>query len=415
MGLIKAAAGAIGSTFQDQWKEALRCEDMSDKILMKKVTTPNGVISNGSTVIVAPGQCAILYDNGRVIEATAEEGVYTFDSSSTPSFFAGQFGAVFKEMWQRFTYNGASAKQQAVFFFNIKEIPGATFGTSNPLDFSDWTRKIPNEMCPGTYQPLLVSVKCHGTYTFKIANPALFMQEVCGTADVFMASELTGIDTSWGKQMRSAAESVFSEVVQELGTEEQPISVEKLGSLRTEIKEVIDQRDFNQKLENRGLTIVDFNIQGVTLTEESKEEIRKYQLASNSVMQKGRLVDAYANAVEGAANNANGAANGFMGIGMVNMTSNGITGGAAAGPWNQQPAQPTQPTQSAQPADGPIVAGAAVISTADEWNCPTCNTKRSGKFCPECGAKKPEGKKCAKCGKDLDENAKFCPECGEKV
>ena len=28
MGLIKAAAGAIGSTFHDQWKEAIRCEDM---------------------------------------------------------------------------------------------------------------------------------------------------------------------------------------------------------------------------------------------------------------------------------------------------------------------------------------------------------------------------------------------------
>ena len=101
MGLIKAAAGAIGSTFKDQWKEAIRCEDLGNDILMMKKTTPNGVISNKSTIIVGPGQCAIIYDNGRVIDATAEEGVYTLDDSSTSSFFAGQFGAVFKEMWQR--------------------------------------------------------------------------------------------------------------------------------------------------------------------------------------------------------------------------------------------------------------------------------------------------------------------------
>ena len=102
MGLIKAAVSAVSSTLKDQWKEAIRCEEMTNDVLMVKKTTPTGVITNKSTIIVAPGQCAIIYDNGRVIDATAEEGVYNFDSSSSPSFFAGQFGAVFKEMWQRF-------------------------------------------------------------------------------------------------------------------------------------------------------------------------------------------------------------------------------------------------------------------------------------------------------------------------
>ena len=98
MGLIKAAVGAVGSTLHDQWKEAIRCEDLGNNILMKKVTTPNGVISNGSTIIVGPGQCAIIYDNGRIVDASAEEGIFTFDSSSTPSLFAGDFGGMFKEM-----------------------------------------------------------------------------------------------------------------------------------------------------------------------------------------------------------------------------------------------------------------------------------------------------------------------------
>ena len=91
MGLFKAAKDAIGGTLADQWKEAIRCEDMTNNVLMVKKTTPNGVISNKSTIIVAPGQCAVIFDNGKVIDATAEEGFYQFDSSTSPSFFAGVF------------------------------------------------------------------------------------------------------------------------------------------------------------------------------------------------------------------------------------------------------------------------------------------------------------------------------------
>ena len=138
MGLIKAAFGAVGSTLHDQWKVAIRCEDMGNDILMVKKTTPTGVITSGSTIVVAPGQCAIIFDNGRVIDATAEDGPYTFDSSSSPSLFAGQFGGMFKEMWQRFTYNGASAKEQAVYFINTKEIIDNKFGTPNPIIYRDW-------------------------------------------------------------------------------------------------------------------------------------------------------------------------------------------------------------------------------------------------------------------------------------
>ena len=99
MGLIKAAVGAIGSTLGDQWQDLIKCEDMGSDTLMVKKTTPSGQISKGSNIIVAPGQVAVIYDSGAVVDATAEEGTYTFDASSSPSFFGGQFGAVFKETY----------------------------------------------------------------------------------------------------------------------------------------------------------------------------------------------------------------------------------------------------------------------------------------------------------------------------
>ena len=121
MGLIKAAVSAATSTLHDQWKEYIKCDDLGNDILMKKVTTPNGIISKDSAIQVSPGQIAVIFQNGQILDATAEDGIYTFDQSASPTFFAGQFGDVFKEMWTRFTYGGATNKEQAVFYINAKE------------------------------------------------------------------------------------------------------------------------------------------------------------------------------------------------------------------------------------------------------------------------------------------------------
>lgn len=327
MGLIKSAVSAIGSTLGDQWKEAIRCDDMSNDILMVKRTTPSGVISNKSTIIVAPGQCAVIYDNGRVIDATAEDGFYTFDESSTPSFFAGQFGSVFKEMWQRFTYNGASAKEQAVFFFNIKEIIDNKFGTPAPIPFQDWSHPIPNQMT-NTITPLRVEIKCFGKYTFKISNPAFFMNTLAGTADVYRKDELV-------EQLRTEVMAVFQNIVNELGTAKYKVPVLEVPSQTDEIREMMDEKVFDAKIRERGIEIVGFAVESVTLTDESKKKIDDYELSSNSFMQQGRMVGAYSNAVEEAAKNANGAANGFMGVGMMNMATGGMTQGATTAPWTQ--------------------------------------------------------------------------------
>ena len=208
MGLIKAAVGAIGSTLGDQWQDLIKCEDMGSDTLMVKKTTPSGQISKGSNIIVAPGQVAVIYDSGAVVDATAEEGTYTFDASSSPSFFGGQFGAVFKEMWQRFTYNGTPAKEQAVFYFNVKEIMDNKFGTASPIPFQDWSHAIPNQMT-GSLNPLRVKVRCYGKYTFQIFEPSVFMRAFAGTADVVTKETL--ID-----QMSSEVIASFQNILNEL-------------------------------------------------------------------------------------------------------------------------------------------------------------------------------------------------------
>ena len=370
MGLIKAVVGSIGGTLHDQWKEYIKCDDLGNDILMRKVTTPNGIISKDSAIQVAPGQIAVIFQSGQILDATAEEGIYTFDQSTSPSFFAGQFGDVFKEMWTRFTYGGGTSKEQAVFYINAKEIIDNKFGTPAPIPFQDWSHPIPNQMT-GQMTPLRVEVKCFGKYTFKINDPSLFMSKIAGTAVEYRKDDIT-------EQMRSEVIGAFQNVLNELGNSEHKVPVLELPSATDEIKKTMDEKVFDQPIRDRGMSIEGFIVESVTLDSESEKKIDNYELSSNSYMQQGTLTGAYANAVQDAANNANGAATGMLGVGMMNMASGGMIGGVAQGAFQNQGV-------SAQDLQG----GAAVSPVAGGAKfCPNCGTASNGaKFCSNCGTK----------------------------
>lgn len=408
MGLIKAAVQAVGGTFGDQWKDLISCEDMGNDTLMVKKTTSSGQISKDSRIIVAPGQVAVIYDSGTILDATAEEGAYNFDQSTSPSFFAGQFGAVFKEMWERFTYGGTPNKEQAVFFFNLKEIKDNKFGTGTPIPFQDWSHPIPNQMT-GTMSPMRVQVRCYGKYTFKITDPAVFMRNHAGTADIVTKDDLI-------EQMRSEVIASFQNVLNELGTSAHKIPVLELPSNTDEIKKTMDEKVFDKQIRDRGLQLVSFAVESVTLDDESSKKIDNYELSSNSFMQQGTLVGAYSNAVQDAAKNEAGAMNGFMGVGMMNMASGGMIGGATQNPFvanGGAAAIPVDPYKKPVEGAAPVVATAG--ATQSVVKCPKCGAMVNGKFCSECGTKTSsnESKKCPKCG--VEAKGKFCTECGTKI
>ena len=357
MGLIKAAVSAAKGTLHDQWKEFIRCDSLDNNTLMVRKSTENGIISKGSAIEVAPGQVAVIFQNGEILDATAEEGIYTFDESASPSFFAGDFGDVFKEMWTRFTYNGAVNKDQAIYYINIKEILDNKFGTPAPVPYQDWSHPIPNQMT-GEVTPLRVSVKCFGKYTFKIADPALFMRQIAGTAEVYTKDDIC-------EQMRSEVQSTFQNVLNELGNSEHKAPVLELPSQTDEIKTMMDEKVFDQKIRDRGMQIEGFVIESVTLDDESNKKIDNYELSSNAHMQQGTLTGAYAEGIKNAASNANGAATGMMGIGMMNMAT-GNAFGAAIG-------------NARENAQNTNVSGAKY--------CPNCGTPANGNFCTNCGTK----------------------------
>ena len=361
MGLIKSAVKSITGELHDQWKDFITCEDMDMNTLMVKKTTENGVISKSSGIMVAPGQIAVIFESGKILDATAEEGIYTFDESTSPSFFAGDFGKVFKDMWQRFTYNGAVAKQQAVFYINAKEILDNKFGTAAPVPFQDYSHAIPNQMT-GDLTPLRVQVKCFGKYTYKITDPSAFMREFAGTADIVTKEVLND-------QMRSEVLASFQNVLNELGNKDHKVPVLELPSSTDEIKKTMDEKVFDEPIRKRGIELTGFAIESVTLDDESNKKIDEYEHNSNSMMQQGRVL----NVMEKAAENANGAANGFMGVGMMNMASGGMATGVMQNAFNN-----------------------------NNNNAGADTNGEGAKFCPECGTKLSGGKFCTNCGAKLD-------------
>ena len=424
MGLIKAIAGSIGGTMRDQWLDLIKCDNMDMETLMVKQTTKSGQISKGSRILVAPGQVAVIYDSGSVLDATAEEGVYTFDQSSSPSFFGGQFGPVFKEMWQRFTYGGTPAKEQAVFFFNIKEILDNKFGTATPIPFQDWSHAIPNQMT-GSLSPMGVNVRCYGKYTFRLDDVAVFMRNHAGTGSVVKKKDIT-------EQMRSEVIAAFQNVLNEMGNSNHRVPVLELPSYTDEMKKVMDERVFDEPIRARGVRLVSFTVESVSLDDASQQKIDRYEYSSNSMMQQGKIIDVMGTA----AGNEGGAAGAFMGLGMMNMGSGGMSGSVMQNAWNgngqvqgQTPYNPyNQGGGGAAPQGVPCPkcgtpitgkfcpeCGTPAPAPKAAKRCPKCGTETTGKFCPECGTPIPtnEPKKCPKCGTEV--TGKFCPECGSPV
>ena len=132
MGLIKAAMGAVGGALADQWREFFYCDALDQDVLVVKgekrisgrssnTKGNDNIISNGSGIAVADGQCMIIVEQGKIVEVCAEPGQFTYDSSTEPSIFAGNLGKgiadTFRTIGKRFTYGGDAGKDQRVYYF----------------------------------------------------------------------------------------------------------------------------------------------------------------------------------------------------------------------------------------------------------------------------------------------------------
>ena len=440
MGLIKAAAGAAGGTLADQWKEFFYCDSLDNDTLMvrgKKRTSGRSsntkghenVITNGSGIAVADGQCMMIVDQGKIVEVCAEPGEYTYDMSSEPSIFCGNLGegikATFQTIGKRFTFGGDTAKDQRVYYFNTKEITDNKFGTANPVWFRVVDKRINLDKD--------IEIRCNGIYSFRITDPLLFYTNLGG--NVTDCYEKDQIAPQLKTEFVNALQPAFAKIA------ELEIRPSQIPAHSMEIGDAMNEVLTKKWSELRGISIVSVAFNPVTMKDEDAEAIKQAQntaMYTDPSMMAATLGMAQAEAMKTAAGNPNGAMMGFMGM---NMAS-GMNGGAnLQGLYNQgaerQQQMQAQQMQEQQVQTQPPQAGESWTCSCGtvnqgkfcmncgtpkpqetgSWTC-SCGTVNQGKFCMNCGSPRPAGVpkcRCSKCGwepEDSKNSPKFCPECG---
>ena len=431
MGLIKAALGSVGGVLADQWKENFYCDSLDANILVAKGqrqqslhdrssnTSGENIITNGSTIVVNNGQCAIIVDQGKVAELAAEPGQYTYDQGSEPSIFTNGAGLsekialVFEQIGRRFAYGGAPGKDQRIYYFNVKEITGNKYGTPSPIPFRVVDANIGLDVD--------ISIRCFGTYSYKIVNPILFYTNVCGNVnETFDRSQ---IDAQLKSELQTALQPAFAQL-SGMG-----IRYSALPAHTMEIADALNQVLSKKWGELRGIEVVSFGVSNVNASEEDEKMIKDLQRNAtfrDPSMAAAQLVGAQATAMNSAASNPNGAAMGFFGMNMAaqagGFNAQNLFAMGQAGRQQAQAAQHAQQSAS----DGWTCecghagnkgkfcseCGKPKPAPAGEWVC-ECGAKNTGKFCQECGKPKPaEGWTCEACG-HAGNKGKFCAECGK--
>ena len=437
MGLINAALGAAGGVMADQWKEYFYCEAIPENVMAVKglhrvsgrSTNYKGsenVITNGSVVAVADGQCMIIVDQGKVTELCAEPGEFVYDSSTEPSIFSGSLGqsilATFKNIGKRFTFGGEPPKDQRIYYFNTKELIGNKYGTPSPVPFRVVDQRAGIDID--------ISLRCFGEYSYRICDPILFYTNVCGNvSEEFSRDRLDG---QLKTELLTALQPAFAKI-SDMG-----IRYSSLPGHTMELADALNEVLSSKWRDLRGLEIVSFGVSSVKASEEDEKMLKEMQRNAafmDPTRAAAHLVGAQASAMQAAASNQGaGPAMAFMGMNMA-----GQMGGMNAQNLYQMGAQQQAQQQAAQPAP------AAPAAPAAGWTCTCGKTGNTGKFCAECGSPKPvsdtwtcacgavnKGKFCSECGKpkptaprhykcnkcgwtpaDPTNPPKFCPECGD--
>ncbi|MBR2019372.1 MAG: SPFH domain-containing protein [Clostridia bacterium] len=396
MGIIKAFFGSMGGALGDQWQEVIEADQMTDTTVFtkgvkvrandKRNSNKKGtedIVSNGSIIHVYPNQFMILVDGGKIVDYTAEEGYYKVENSSAPSLFNGQFGDTLKEAFGRVRYAGVPSQKQQVFYVNLQEIKGIKFGTPTPVNYFD------------NFYNSELFLRAHGTYSIKVTDPIKFFAEA-------IPRNAARVD------IKDINEQYLSEFLEALQAAINQMSVDNIRISQVVSKTRELSRYMATELDEdwknlRGFEVQSVGIASVSYDEESKKLINlrnQGAMMGDPAVREGYVQSAIARGMEAAGNNSAGAAQAFMGMGMGMGAAGNFMASASA----TNTAQMQQ--QAAQRA-----AAEEAQRAANTWTC-SCGASNTGKFCSECGSKKPEAASGWTCSCGKVNTGKFCSECG---
>jgi membrane protease subunit (stomatin/prohibitin family) len=439
MGLISTALDIAKTAAADQWRDYFYCESLSADVLIQKGEKrvakrafgskgSDNIISNGSLIAINEGQAMIIVDQGKIVEFSAEAGEFLYDTSTEPSIFYGDLSEnikdTFKQLGKRIAFGGTPPKDQRIYYFNTKEIPGNKYGTPAPIPFRVIDQNIGLDID--------ISIRTNGEYSYRIIDPILFYTNVSGNVqEQYKRQE---IEAQLRSELLTALQPAFAKI------SAQGIRYSALPGHTMELAQVLNEVLSEKWLQRRGIKIVEFGMNTVNASEE--DELMIKQLQRNAVLRDpnmagAHLTGAQADAMQKAAQNEAGAFVGFAGMNMANnaggMTAKDLFQMGQANQVNQatsvqQPVHNNSGGGSAAPAGWTCSCGATNTGKfctecgskppSKGWTC-SCGATNTGKFCSECGSKQPEvtAITCDKCGWKTEGSPvpKFCPECGDPI
>ena len=297
MGFIKSIQTTMVGQFDESFKEVIKLDNKDKNLLIKKITTKTGVITDKSRLFVEPGECAILVDNGAIKDIVTEPGMYFMDTSSPTLFqtdiFAGLGGTILEGI-KRIAYKGEVIQEQAVYFISLTEKIGQKFGTQTPIIYKD------PEWGP-------IEILANGEYAFKVKNPVALLTNITGTVNEYHVSDLTA----------SVLPFIQSGMASEIANLK--LSFDEITTKQADLGAKLIERA-TEKLESFGIEITKLVVTSIDVPEEVKKSMRErtsIKMKATSVNDKEAKIYATLNqaeAVKDLANNPNNAGATIMGM-----------------------------------------------------------------------------------------------------
>ena len=318
----------IFSMLSGQFVDVIEWKDPSSNIMVHRYDCGGKEIMMGAQLTVRESQVAVMVNEGRIADVF-QPGRYELSTQNMPIMTALQ-------SWK---YGFNSPFKAEVYFINTRQFLDQKWGTSSPVMMRD-------------QEFGMIRLRAYGIYSFRVANPTVFLKEVFGTAAYMTTEGVSG-------QIKRTLVSGLSDAIAQ-----SKIPALDLAANYDELSQYALQA-LAPRVEGLGLKLESFVIENISLPEEVEKAIDKK--TSMGVVGDLNQYTQYqaAQAIQDAANNPGGAG-AMTGIGM----------GAAMAQVMQNAVQ--------QPA-----AAAPAPAAGETKFCPECGTKipRTAKFCPECGTK----------------------------
>ena len=388
MGLLKATTGSISQVIGDQFKEFITPATSDKTVLVQKGVVNHGsgnsnptegIITNGSKIVIPEGYAMMIVDNGAIKEFSAEAGEFIWDQSSEPSVFEGGFfkgiGDSIKKIGNRITFGGQPAHDQRVYYVNLLNITGNKFGSTN-------TETI--------FDPVYGSVEItfFGEYSFKVVDPTILITNVLGS----MPKDEVSVEEVVGGQLKMEFTSNVSTCIADLMTSNN-ISFNTVQKYKNEVVKVMNNLLDESWVKQYGLEIQDMAL-NINASDESKAIIREVDAEISREKRRGdmyaanpsgMMAAATADAMVNASKNENGAMMGFMGMNMSQNVGANVMDSAN----NITPNQPTQNVNPTEVVMSNVKVEEKKENVEESSNipkfCSDCGTPVTGKFCSSCG------------------------------